>query len=89
MHPMQLLHDANYYGIDVPVEYVDYENPTTASPLTGYYTRQMERIGNPHTDYAPLVKFTHGDTHTNWMALNDESATELVKWFIAHYNVNL
>lgn len=25
LHPMQLLHDADSYGIDVPVEYVDYE----------------------------------------------------------------
>lgn len=63
----------------------------TAPVMGDYYTTQLERIGNPHTGAAPLFKLTHhtpeSDTHTNWLSLNDDSATALVNWLNDHYNI--
>lgn len=99
LHRMQLLQDATYYGIDVPVEYVDYEksveiNKTPpvdelSSALINYYADELKKIANPRADYAPLIKITQGNAKTNWLTLSDESATELVKWLQANYNVDL
>jgi hypothetical protein len=58
--------------------------------LNNYYRSQLEKIGNPHVGYAPQVKINSPENgQTNWMALNDESAQELVNWLNENYNVVL
>lgn len=58
--------------------------------LTNYYQSQLDKIGNPHSGYAPQFKLNSSKTgNTNWMAVNDESAQVLVNWLNDHYNVVL
>lgn len=55
--------------------------------ITQYYRDQLARIGKPKTEYAPTFQIRHTSGSTKWLNLNDESATELVKWLKDHYNV--
>ena len=62
---------------------------STKKNVTGtYYADQLARIKNPKSEYAPTVVFNHESGKTNHLSLNDESATEIVKWLTAHYNVS-
>jgi len=59
--------------------------------LTNYYREQLERItpGKAGT-YAPKVQLTHASdgTKTNHLDLNNESATELVRWLKTNYKIS-
>lgn len=53
-----------------------------------YYREQLERI-NPKGEYAPTIQIKDGgsDARTNNLNLNDESASELVRWLKMHFNI--
>lgn len=55
-----------------------------------YYADQLNRI-QLHSEYAAtvIIKQGVGDVKTNHLNLNDESASELVKWLTNNFNVNL
>jgi len=91
-----LRHDVVYTGINVPKEYVDYEiepiiETKSVSDLNNYYESQLEKIGNPNTGYQSKIKISHGEIaglHTNWLSLNNESATIIVNWLQLHYSIS-
>jgi len=52
-----------------------------------YYLEQLKKVSTSG-EYAPKIKIMGGNTldgHTNWMDLNKESATEIVKWLNDNY----
>ena len=55
----------------------------------GYYNEELNKAF--HSDkpckYARKIKVTSEEGNTNWLSLNDESASELVKYLKEHYNV--
>lgn len=54
--------------------------------LKNYYASQLERVSEPNK-YERSIQIRSDGHNTNWLGLNDESATEIVKWLKKHYNV--
>lgn len=57
--------------------------------MANYYSRQFNRLHVKDLQYAPLLKITNSekDESTNFISLNDESATALVLWLKENYKV--
>lgn len=54
--------------------------------LNKYYADELKKVSCPHYNANIQIKQTNGNK-TKWLALNDESATELVKYLKEHYNI--
>lgn len=52
-----------------------------------YYKNQLDRLKINETEYPINVKFSSDKGQTNYMNLNDESATVLVKWLKENFQV--
>lgn len=52
-----------------------------------YYREQLEKLQVDGFDSPASIKITNADKNTNWLALNNESANELVNWLRANYNI--
>lgn len=55
---------------------------------TTYYEDQLKKVSSENPEYPRGFKISDNGTSTNWLSLNDESATELVKYLKKHYNVD-
>lgn len=60
---------------------------------TTYYEDQLNKVFSEETpEYPRTIKIVDGNgvgsISTNWLGLNDESATELVKVLRKHYKVD-
>ena len=60
---------------------------TLKEQLYNYYREQLEKIDRK-SQYAPTVQLKSVDAKTNHLSLNDESATELVRWLKQHYHIS-
>lgn len=88
-----LKHDVIHYGIDVPKEFVidtTASHEETKADGFNYYAYQLSKI-TAKSEYMPSFQIRNGDDEgkTNWMKLNDTSATELVKWLCENYTLDL
>lgn len=54
--------------------------------LNKYYSDELKKVSEPHYNANIQIKQTNGNK-TKWLGLNDESATELVKYLKEHYNI--
>lgn len=55
--------------------------------LTKYYATELSRVSEVVPEYPRQIQVRDNGRQTKWLSLNDESATELVKWLKEHYNV--
>lgn len=55
---------------------------------TSYYEDQLKKVFSVKSEFPRVIKITNDDISTNWLSLNDESATELVKFLKGNYNVD-
>lgn len=53
---------------------------------SNYYADQLAKIGK--SEYAPTIVVNHETGKTNHLSLNDDSATQLVKWLNDRYKVD-
>lgn len=57
--------------------------------LSNYYTDQLSLVTPKEAQtYAPQFQIRHETAQTNWISLNDESATALEKWLQENYKTN-
>lgn len=57
------------------------QNLSETNALTQYYRHQISRISLKHEGEAEIkIQDGEGYTETEWLMLNNESATELVRW---------
>ena len=54
--------------------------------LNKYYADELKKVSSPHYNANIQIKQTNGNKN-KWLGLNDESATELVKYLKEHYNI--
>lgn len=54
--------------------------------LKNYYSSELKKVSEPHYQAKIQITQTCG-AKTKWLNLNDESATELVKYLKEHYNI--
>lgn len=52
-----------------------------------YYQTQLNKVSGENPEYPRAIQIKDNGKQTNWLGLNDESATELVKYLKKHYNV--
>lgn len=52
-----------------------------------YYQDQLEGVSGEEPEYPRAIQIKDNGKQTHWLGLNDESATELVKYLRKHYNV--
>lgn len=50
-----------------------------------YYKDQLSKIAGNDLGFPAQVKLTKNNKKTNWLSLNDESATALVEWLRENY----
>ena len=56
--------------------------------LNNYYGDQLEKVFTDTKDKTVRsVKIQSWTKETNWLTLNDESASQLVKYLQEHYNI--
>ena len=55
--------------------------------MNTYYKDQLSKIEPNTIGYPARVQITKGVVKTNYLSLNNESATELVKWLKSNFNV--
>ena len=60
--------------------------PTMELEKFNYYASELDKI-SPEDNVS--IKLRDNNDDTKWLALNDESANELMKWLIKNYHVNL
>jgi len=53
-----------------------------------YYQTQLNMVSGEKPEYPRTLKINDNGKQTNWLGLNDESATELVKYLKKHYKVD-
>ena len=54
-----------------------------------YYTSELEKAFNPEkpNTYPRRIKVESDTGDSKWLSLNDESASEMVKFLKEHYNI--
>ena len=52
-----------------------------------YYKNMLDSLGIVNSEYPAILKISVVSKSTNFMQLNDESATEIVKWLKENYKV--
>lgn len=52
-----------------------------------YYKDQLSKIKGNAMGFPAQIKLSKNGINTNWMSLNDGSASALVEWLKANYNV--
>lgn len=55
--------------------------------MNTYYKDQLSKIEGNNIGYPATVKLTKEGKSTNWLSLNNESATELVMWLKENYDI--
>ena len=58
-----------------------------SSSTKEYYENQLKKVSEVNPEYPRTFQIVDNNVKTNWLSLNDESATELVKYLKKHYNV--
>jgi hypothetical protein len=51
-----------------------------------YYEAQLQKLGKTGNGFSTQIKLI-GEKETNWLALNDESATAIVKMLTENFNI--
>jgi hypothetical protein len=54
-----------------------------------YYREQLESVSGREPEYPRAFQIKDNGNKTNWLGLNDESASELVRYLMAHYKVDV
>jgi hypothetical protein len=55
----------------------------------GYYQDQLKRVSKRSSDFdSRKIKITNDSDNTNWLDLNHESATELVRFLRENYTID-
>lgn len=54
--------------------------------LLSYYASQLETVSSA-PQFGRNIQIKSDGAATKWLGLNDESATEIVKWLKEHYNI--
>lgn len=55
--------------------------------MNTYYKEQLAKIEPKSLGPAATLQIKKCDNKTNWLSLNDESATELVAWLRGNFNI--
>lgn len=55
--------------------------------IKNYYISELEKLGNIKRGYPAKIKITHENGETKWLGLNDESATEIVKFLSENFKI--
>lgn len=55
--------------------------------LYNYYLDELSKVSGRVPEFSRQIQVRDNGRQTKWLSLNDDSATELVKWLKEHYNV--
>lgn len=55
--------------------------------MSTYYKDQLAKIEANSIGYPATIKLSKNQKSTNWLSLNDESASELFKWLKDNYTI--
>lgn len=56
--------------------------------VTSYYEDQLNKVFTHTSEYPRTIKISHETVSTNWLGLDDESATLLVKHLMENYTID-
>lgn len=55
--------------------------------ISNYYRKQLSKVSGQRPEYPRQIQIKDNGNQTHWLSLNDESATEIVKYLKEHYNI--
>lgn len=55
--------------------------------VSNYYADQLKKVSESAPEFSRQIQVKDNGKQTHWLSLNDDSASQLVKWLKEHYNI--